>query len=52
MDWPYRSPDLSPIEQVWEILGRKIRERQNVNNLKKSGSGVIQRVGKYPNRTN
>lgn len=28
MDWPPRSPDLNPIEHVWDMLGRRIRSRQ------------------------
>ena len=26
LPWPARSPDLNPHEQLWDILGRKIRE--------------------------
>ena len=27
LDWPARSPDLSPIEYVWDILGQRVRQR-------------------------
>ena len=27
LDWPARSPDLSPIEHVWYILGQHVRQR-------------------------
>ncbi|GFT50167.1 transposable element Tcb2 transposase [Trichonephila clavipes] len=28
MDWPAYSPDLNPIEQVWDMFGRRIEARQ------------------------
>ena len=28
LDWPAKSPDLSPIEHFWDVLGRKVRRRQ------------------------
>ena len=27
LEWPDRSPDLSPIEHVWDILGQRVRQR-------------------------
>ncbi|GFY25128.1 transposable element Tcb2 transposase [Trichonephila clavipes] len=29
MDWPAYSPDLNPIEYVWDMLGRRIAARHS-----------------------
>ena len=29
--WPPQSPDLKPIEQVWDILGDKLKEKKPKN---------------------
>ncbi|GFW03029.1 DDE_3 domain-containing protein [Trichonephila clavipes] len=29
MDWPAYSPDMNPIEHVWDMLGRRIAARQH-----------------------
>ena len=34
LQWPARSPDLSPIEHLWDHLGRQARERHDVNNIR------------------
>ena len=31
--WPAHSSDLSPIEHLWDYLGRQLKERQNVNDV-------------------
>ena len=33
LEWPSRLPDLSPIEHMWDHLGRRLRERNDVNNV-------------------
>ena len=30
MGWPDRSPDLNPIEHIWDIMSRSIHQRQEV----------------------
>ncbi|GFU80550.1 transposable element Tcb2 transposase [Trichonephila clavipes] len=30
MDWPAYSPDLNPIEHVWNMLGRRVVARQSL----------------------
>ena len=33
LPWPAKSPDFSPIEHIWDELGRKVRKRQEVHTL-------------------
>ena len=54
-DWPARSPDLSPIEHMWDMLGRRVRERHDVHSLaamalhQKWGQIPVQNVNKLMN---
>ena len=33
LDWPARLPDLSPIEHMWDMLGRRVNKRHDLNSL-------------------
>ena len=34
LPWPAVSLDMNPIEHIWDYLGRKVRARGNVHNLR------------------
>ena len=42
LPWPAVSPDMNPIEHIWDYLGRKVRARGNVNNPRDLESAFIQ----------
>jgi len=42
LEWPSRSPDLSPIEHVWDILGRRIYARNDVNNVRQLEAALFE----------
>ena len=33
LPWPAMSPDINPVEHIWDYLGRKVQARGNVHNL-------------------
>ena len=41
LPWPSVSPDMSPIEHIWYYLGRKVRARGNVHNLRDLENALI-----------
>jgi len=36
LEWPARSPELSPIEHMWDNLGRMLRYRNDVRDLERA----------------
>ena len=50
LPWPAKSPDLNPIEHIWDLLGRKVRARaippRNVQKLAGALVEVSKRTGK------
>ena len=51
LDWPARSPtykSISPIEHMWDTLGRPVREPHDVNSLADSDRSLHQEWGQIP----
>ena len=42
MEWPSKFPDLSPIEQVWDLLDRRVRERPVQPQLRQLQHALVQ----------
>ena len=49
LPWPAVSPDMNPIEHIWDYLGRKVRARGNVHNLRDLENASIQEWNNIPN---
>ncbi|GFX54620.1 transposable element Tcb2 transposase [Trichonephila clavipes] len=50
MEWPPCSPDMNPIEHVWNALGRRVAGRQPPHKLSKNWKELFWKSGtEYPN---
>ena len=49
LPWPAVSSDMNPIEHIWDYLGRKVRARGNVRNLRDLENALIQEWNNIPN---
>ena len=49
MQWPAMSPDMNPIEHVWDFIGRKINERDPpCQNIAELSDALIQEWRQFP----
>lgn len=52
MDWPALSPDLNPIEHVWDELKRRVRSREHVpNNIAELKIALVEEWENIPQET-
>ena len=49
LSWPVMSPDMNPIEHIWDYLGRKVRARGNLHNLRDLKNALTQECNNIPN---
>ena len=49
LPWPAVSPDMNPIEHIWDYICRKVRARGNVHNLRDLENALIQEWNNNPN---
>jgi hypothetical protein len=49
MDWPGNSPDLNPIENLWSIMKKKLKEDHTITSLKKLQDAIKNMWVKLPN---
>ena len=49
LPWPAVSPDMNPIDHICDYLGRKVRARGNLHNLRHLGNALIQERNNIPN---
>lgn len=49
LPWPARSPDLNPIEHLWDIIGRRVRQREPpVQNLQELTAALHEEWQRIP----
>lgn len=49
IEWPAMSPDMSPIEHVWDFIGRKINEREpRCANLIELRAALVEEWNRFP----
>ena len=49
LPWPAVSPDMNPIEHIWDHVGRQVRARGNVQNLRDLENALVQEWNNIPN---
>jgi len=48
LDWPSRSPDLNPIEHLWDLMKRRISKRGHIDSLKSLEEAIVEEWNAIP----
>lgn len=48
LDWPSRSPDLNPIEHLWDLIKRRIGRRGHIESLRKLEEAILEEWNAIP----
>ena len=48
MDWPANSPDLNPIEHLWDLLKRRLQSRPQAPDLQTLGENLREEWNAFP----
>jgi hypothetical protein len=49
MQWPAMSPDMNPIEHIWDVLGRNVRRYHTPQNILQLTNALIAEWNNLPN---
>ncbi len=49
MQWPAISPDMNPIEHIWDELGRRVRKRYVLNTVDELANALVREWNNLPN---
>lgn len=49
LPWPACSPDMNPIEHIWDLLGRRARRNHVINNIRDLTFALVQEWNAIPN---
>ncbi|UYV76563.1 hypothetical protein LAZ67_14001162 [Cordylochernes scorpioides] len=47
LPWPAKSPDLSPIEHIWDVMGRRLQPSRNVDYLARQLETIWQEIPQH-----
>ncbi|UYV84811.1 hypothetical protein LAZ67_X003588, partial [Cordylochernes scorpioides] len=47
LPWPARSPDFSPIEHIWDVMGRRLQPSRNVDYLARQLETIWQEIPQH-----